>query len=805
VTSESPPFRSDEVQELLQFLYVCPIGLVSFGVDGTIALITPETVNLLLPAFGVTDFVNVFAVFEAVWPELADVIGVWSGGVGHVVVDHRMKSSASNGPTWLSLSIKYVDEATFMLSVTDVSLSVESENALRESEARLRSVFDSIDEGYCVCEMIVDSSGKATDYLFLEANPKFADATGLIDSVGRTAKDLVPGLEAIWVETYARVALGGETLRFEQGSEAMGRWFDVFAMPMNPPGRFAIVFKDQTGRRGNELALRESEQRFREMADHLPILVWVHDEEGGRSWANQTYCDYFDVSRELVTSGSTRLLERAVEGVATVDFATRITAREPFHGELQVRRGDGELRWVESWAQPQFDPEGGYVGHLGTSVDVNDRVLGELHLSEMVVRERHTRDRVELLQRNAIHLAAATTVEEIATLVLNDLKAALGAELAAINLLEGGVIRILASAMADPEGVERHQGIGVDSNWPGPLAIRTNRPVVLNNRAEIDERFPELLIGRYDIETIVALPIRSPAGAAIGALVVGSPTQNWAGDGPLGLLAAIAGQTGQALERARLYEAVVAVREKEHSIAVLLQRALLPDRLVEHPLLALSAHYSAAGDLVDVGGDWYDTFKWSGRHVGIVVGDVVGHDIAAATIMGQLRNGAAALAPFLQPRPAEVLNAYAHCVRNNGNTFATAACIVIDTDTGIVSYSLAGHPPPLLIQPDGSTLWLDLALAPPMNADQVDQYSESTLVLTPGATIVLYSDGLIERRGESLSLGLERLSTVASRHAAVTDIDSLAALLVKELTTDVVVEDDVVVVCVRWQPTGPLC
>lgn len=795
-----PLLPSRDVQELLQFLYVCPIGLVSFGLDGTVAFITPETVNLLLPAFGVTDFANVFSTLEAVWPELADVVGTWSGGVGQIVAVNRVRSAAPTGPTWLSLSVKCVAESSFMLSVSDVSASARSEDALRESESRLRSVFDSIDEGYCICEIIVNDAGEAIDYRFLEVNPKFEEFTGLAAPAGRTAKQLVPDLEAVWVKTYARVALSGETLRFEQGSEVMGRWFDVFAVPMNPRGRFAIVFKDQTSRHGAEVALRKSEQRFRDMADHLPVLVWVYDESGQHTWVNQTYCAYFGVSRDAVGSGSKHLFDHSDEGVVTSDFVAKVTSREPFHGEFQVRRSDGELRWVESWAQPQFDEEGTYVGHLGTSVDINDRVVGELHVAEMVVRERQTRDRVELLQRNAIHLAAATTVAEIALSVLTDLKAALGAELAAINLVEGDAIRIFASAMADPEEVDRHQGIGVESDLPGPTAIRTNRPVVLNNRDEIGQRFPTLLVDRYAVETLVALPIQLRNGTAVGALVVGSPMPNWASGGSLSLLEAIAGQTGQALERARLHEAVVAVREQEHTIAVILQRALLPERLVKHASLSLSARYSAAGDLVDVGGDWYDTFEWSGRHVGVVVGDVVGHDIAAATVMGQVRNGAAALAPFIHPRPAEMLNAYAHCVRNHGNTFATAGCVVIDTETGTATYSLAGHPPPLVLQPDGSTLWLDAALAPPMESNQFDQYTEASVALMPGSTIVLYSDGLIERRGESLALGLDRLSNVASQLAFVADIDDLASLLVAKLTADAVVEDDIVVVCVRWQP-----
>jgi PAS domain S-box-containing protein len=515
---------------------------------------------------------------------------------------------------------------------------------------------------------------------------------------------------------------------------------------------------------------------------------------------NQTYCDYFGVNREAAGGKLTHLFDDSIESGVSTDFKEKVALREPFHSEFQVQRGDGELRWLEAWARPQFDEAGIYSGHLGTSIDVNDRVVGERHLAEMVVRERQTRDRIELLQRNAIHLAAATTVAEIATLVLTDLKAALGADLAAINTVEGDSIRIFASAMADPEGVARFQGISVDADLPGPAAIRSNAPIVLNNPGEIGEHFPTLLVDRYIVETLVALPIPSPTGAAIGALVVGSPTPNWADAGSLGLLEAIAGQTGQALERARLHEAVLAVRAKEHTIAVLLQRALLPDRLVEHPSLSLAASYSAAGDLVDVGGDWYDTFEWSGRHVGVVVGDVVGHDIAAATIMGQLRNGAAALAPFTDPRPSALLNAYAHCVRIHGNTFATAGCVVVDTETGTATYSLAGHPPPLVVHSDGSTVWLDAALAPPMEAHLIDQYAEASIALSPGATIVMYSDGLVERRGENLATGLARLANVASRLASSVDVDSLAELLVAELTADAVVEDDIVVVCLRWQP-----
>lgn len=132
------------------------------------------------------------------------------------------------------------------------------EATLREREDRYRSLFLSIDEGFCTCEMLVDQEGRAVDYRFLEVNPMFGEMTGIRpEAVGRTARDLVPGLEDRWIERYARVALGGESLRFEEGSEAMGRWFDVYAFPRGER-RFAIVFRDITPRKRADRALRQA-------------------------------------------------------------------------------------------------------------------------------------------------------------------------------------------------------------------------------------------------------------------------------------------------------------------------------------------------------------------------------------------------------------------------------------------------------------------------------------------------------------------------------------------------------------------
>ncbi|HEX8319205.1 PAS domain-containing sensor histidine kinase [Longimicrobium sp.] len=133
-------------------------------------------------------------------------------------------------------------------TVQDVTGRKVAEVALRESEARYRRLFDSIDEGFCVVTVIFDDAGNPVDYEFLEANPAFNKQTGLTDAVGRSARELLPELEEEWFRIYGEVARTGRPIRFQNGSKAMHRWFDVFAFRVDEPEqrRVAILFTDVT-------------------------------------------------------------------------------------------------------------------------------------------------------------------------------------------------------------------------------------------------------------------------------------------------------------------------------------------------------------------------------------------------------------------------------------------------------------------------------------------------------------------------------------------------------------------------------
>jgi PAS domain S-box-containing protein len=143
--------------------------------------------------------------------------------------------------------------------VLDVTGREQAERELRESEARFRTLITSMDEAFCIIDVLFDDAGRSVDYRFIDTNPAFDEQTGLIGAAGKTAKELVPGLESHWFETYGRVAVSGEAVRIVEESPTMGRWFDVYATRIESPEnrRVAVLFKDITAQKRSEETLRQ--------------------------------------------------------------------------------------------------------------------------------------------------------------------------------------------------------------------------------------------------------------------------------------------------------------------------------------------------------------------------------------------------------------------------------------------------------------------------------------------------------------------------------------------------------------------
>ncbi len=209
---------------------------------------------------------------------------------------------------------------------------------------------------------------------------------------------------------------------------------------------------------------------------------------------------------------------------------------------------------------------------------------------------------------------------------------------------------------------------------------------------------------------------------------------------------------GLALGRAQLFE-------DQRQIATAMQRSILGH---VDPRPGVAVRYAPAEVPLQVGGEWYDVIDLRDGRIGLVVGDCVGHGLAAATVMGQLRSACRALVLHLE-RPGEVLDALdTFAQRIDGAPCTTVLCAVIDG--GLVRYSSAGHVPTLVVHPDGRHRFLDGGRSVPLATMAVTPRPEATIDLQPDSRLVLYTDGLIERRNESLDVGLDRLATTVTEN-----------------------------------------
>jgi len=196
-------------------------------------------------------------------------------------------------------------------------------------------------------------------------------------------------------------------------------------------------------------------------------------------------------------------------------------------------------------------------------------------------------------------------------------------------------------------------------------------------------------------------------------------------------------------------------RSREYHIAETLQRSLLPQQLPPVPGFRVQARYLPGGEGA-VGGDWYDVIALPDGRVGLVIGDVMGHGIGAAALMGHLRSALRAYALDGDP-PERVLRRLDRFVQHLGATeMATVLYLVLDVAASTVSFASAGHPPPVLRCPGQRAVTLDRGVGPPLGVWE-DTPPVTGVTLPPGASLVLFTDGLIERRGESITDGIERL------------------------------------------------
>ncbi|GAA1255624.1 SpoIIE family protein phosphatase [Kitasatospora nipponensis] len=504
----------------------------------------------------------------------------------------------------------------------------------------------------------------------------------------------------------------------------------------------------------------------RQILDRATVGVAVLDRELRYRYVNRTLAQINGVP----AAGHTG--RRIAEVVPGIDVAA---AEQALHavladGEPRVHTVEGttasgpatELRWWHNAYHRLEDPDGVPIGVVAMVLEITE--------------DRRIRDaldragtRLALLDEAATRIGTTLDVEQ-ASKELTRLLVPRLADAAAVDVIEAGhhvhpstvlTMRRLALSTT-PALVRAGRYVGAAGDLIHPQAssaaarcVAEQAPVVLNSPSdeEIRATAPNVVrVARYHrlgLHSAAFVPLTA-GGQAIGVVILVR-----AGDSPpfdpdeVELMAELAGRAGAGISNAQLYA-------HEHESALALQRALLAEPMTPHPDLECAGRYLPAGASAEVGGDWYDTVALPGGSSLLVVGDVMGHGLDAAATMSEYRSLVRALA--LQRRsPAGILQEAERIVEAlDLERVATCLLALVDPRSGTCTLAVAGHLPPLLLTPGRRNELLALPVGPPLGAG-IGGYRQLTLPFAPGATLLLYTDGLIERRGTDIEESLAGL------------------------------------------------
>jgi PAS domain-containing protein/anti-sigma regulatory factor (Ser/Thr protein kinase) len=396
---------------------------------------------------------------------------------------------------------------------------------------------------------------------------------------------------------------------------------------------------------------------------------------------------------------------------------------------------------------------------------------------------------VARVQRLASALATAGTVRDVSQAVVSALRRPLRADRIALAELEHDRLVVTVLDPPEPEAWPELWRLEWRTEWPdAPVrAMPTLAAALREGRAQIWPAGTPLEPALAEVGPggLAVLPL--PAGGRMaGACLIGWDSPHDFGPDERALLTVSAGLAGQALMRARAFDA-------EHELVGMLQRQLLPRRLPTLPGAVAVARYLPATAGLEVGGDWYDVIPLPDHHVALVIGDVQGHSAAAATLMGQMRTALRAYAVEGHPPDVVVSHANRLLVDMETDLFATCAYVDVDMEEGTGWCVRAGHLPPVLRHPDGTTRIVEAEGGPPLGVVAQADFPMTPLRLTPGTLVTLTTDGLVESADADIDQGMDELA----RRLAGADPAHLG-LVADTLLTGARRSDDVALLLMRY-------
>ncbi|MFD8704896.1 SpoIIE family protein phosphatase [Kitasatospora sp. NPDC059648] len=424
------------------------------------------------------------------------------------------------------------------------------------------------------------------------------------------------------------------------------------------------------------------------------------------------------------------------------------------------------LRPPDRWLSFQLFPDASGLTARIAAVDpgiapeaAGDAARHHQHTGFSAERAVHTRPGALY---HVLHLASALTeaigVQDVVRMVSEQIVPAFGGQAFAVLMAEGGRLRIVGHRGYPPGQVDRFDGTPLTESTPGVQASTNGVPAFFENRAELELLYPNRPETQDGMAAWAYLPLVT-SRRLIGTCVLAFAEPHHFDVEERAVLTSLGGLVAQALDRARLYDTKLGLAQG-------LQESLLPHVLPVVPGLEVSARYLPCTEGMDVGGDFYDLMQVGPDSVAIVIGDVQGHNVNAAALMGQVRTAVRAFAAA-DADPSTVL-ARTNRLLVDLDTTLLASCtyLCVDLAAREAGLATAGHPVPLLYRPDGLAEVVEPPVGLVLNVDPAAEYPQLRLPLPVGTTLALYTDGLVDTPGADLDRALADLTATLARHGA---------------------------------------
>ncbi|MET7378070.1 SpoIIE family protein phosphatase [Streptomyces sp. NPDC005526] len=385
-------------------------------------------------------------------------------------------------------------------------------------------------------------------------------------------------------------------------------------------------------------------------------------------------------------------------------------------------------------------------------------------------------------------LTEAVGVQDVVQLVADEIAPAVGSQALVVLGSQSGRLHVLGHrGYEDPHTVERFHGMPLTAPTPGAHVLSTGVPAFFDSVQQLERLYPARHATPDGFEAWAYLPLIA-SGRPVGTCVLAYAEPHPFPADERAVLTSLGGLIAQALERARLYDA-------KHRLAHGLQQALLPHSLPRLPGIEAAARYLPATQGMDIGGDFYDLVPRQPL-AAAVIGDVQGHNVTAAGLMGQIRTAVRAYTTVGQ-EPQEVMRSTNRLLIDLGvELFASCLYLRLDPVNGCAVMSRAGHPPPLIRRPDGRVRVLDLAVGPLLGIDASATYPTTLVDFAPGSVLALYTDGLVESPDTDIEDSLVELGQRLAE-AGDAPLDELADLLVSHGAAERERIDDVALLLLR--------